>query len=435
MKGNQTGAIIAIIAVLVLCGGMALAIVFNLFGLRDALSSVIPALAPKEESSLAEEILEPEVSVSAPSAAPEPPPQVSAPEPEPAQPVGLYSIETPIAPQYQDYYSYDDYGYALVDTGSGWGVIDKRGQYVVEPIYDRIYSFADDYAIFYLDGYYGLLDREGYHAVEPVWEDVYFYSEGLMPALQNGKWGYVDLDGNTVIPFQYDDVFSFTEGYAVVILGENYFYIDLSGQVASGYFQEAYPFSEGLASVMQNGKWGYIDESFQVVIPCIYDSAYDFEDGIAVVLQNDMYLCIDDLGEVVMPAVEDLYLCEDGYALALESDLYGLYDLQSQSYVISPQYYDMMEYGQGLVPVTLDGADWFYVDLTNTPRLEGGYEGAMPFAEEIGRVMQNGKWGLIDQEGTLIAPCEWDWIATPENGMIPVEKNGLWGYLEIVKNP
>lgn len=42
-------------------------------------------------------------------------------------------------------------------------------------------------------------------------------------------------------------------------------------------------------------------------------------------------------------------------------------------------------------------------------------------------VKRDGKWGFVDQTGTLIIPCEWDDFDTARGGHIPVKRDGKWG--------
>lgn len=47
------------------------------------------------------------------------------------------------------------------------------------------------------------------------------------------------------------------------------------------------------------------------------------------------------------------------------------------------------------------------------------------------RVVKNGKWGIVDAQGSVLAPCEYDHIANFSDGFAWVEKNNKCGYINM----
>jgi hypothetical protein len=117
-----------------------------------------------------------------------------------------------------------------------WGYIDARGQTVVDFIFNEIYP--DDYPeglyLVSANGKEGLLNKERNWVLEPIYEKVYPSTENLIGVQKDGKVGFVDHEGNVVIDFQYkglswsapeeekipslSHIYSFSEGLAVVWL-------------------------------------------------------------------------------------------------------------------------------------------------------------------------------------------------------------------------
>jgi streptogramin lyase len=56
---------------------------------------------------------------------------------------------------------------------------------------------------------------------------------------------------------------------------------------------------------------------------------------------------------------------------------------------------------------------------------------ALPFREGIAPVVQNGYYGLIDPQGNVISDFQWDYAGPCKNGMVAVEKDGLWGFIKV----
>lgn len=167
-------------------------------------------------------------------------------------------------------------GRAIVNENGLWGVIDTRGNYVVEPQYAYIYSYADDRAVVESMGdngrtAFGVIDLLG-NIVIPIgkWNRMHlFYNNGLLGVQDGTSWGFVDLDGRIVIPTSFPDAGMFSEGYAWVAVMEKeegrrkevkrYGYIDRQGSIVlAPRYEQARPVKENFASVMQEGKWFHV---------------------------------------------------------------------------------------------------------------------------------------------------------------------------------
>ena len=83
--------------------------------------------------------------------------------------------------QFDDAYDFD--GLGVVKIGQKYGVVNKKGEYLIKPVQDEIYSIDGtnrNYGIFkdgriivaFSDGKYGLLKNDGSWAVEP--QDEYY---------------------------------------------------------------------------------------------------------------------------------------------------------------------------------------------------------------------------------------------------------------------
>lgn len=131
-----------------------------------------------------------------------------------------------------------------------WGLIDRTGAYVMEPVYDWVGTFREGLADVKIADEQG--DRWGFINVygEPVidlqyeWIATEFY-QGLSGVVQGGKCGFIDLQGNMVIQPQYDYVLPFDEnGYAVVfpvfLIVKDYANIEGASEDTYGYYETAY---------------------------------------------------------------------------------------------------------------------------------------------------------------------------------------------------
>lgn len=151
----------------------------------------------------------------------------------------------------------------------------------------------------------GFIDKTGQFVIEPKFDKAGIFSEGLarVAIVEDGeeKLGFIDHSGQFVIPPTYntdidfrrnstdfsEGLASLSEGLQPTITEEAKFvYIDKKGAITlfTNFFY-AGPFREGMAVVydVERNKWGYIDKSGNVVIPLHYDLASNFSEGLACV--------------------------------------------------------------------------------------------------------------------------------------------------------
>jgi hypothetical protein len=237
------------------------------------------------------------------------------------------------------------------------GFIDRDGEIVIEPAFEKAYPFTDGLAAVQEKGLWGFIDTKGRMIIEPRFIMVGLFSDGLASFRDRrltDPWGYIDKSGNVVIEPQFDAAGDFRNGVARVgfatLKGKlisriadvgvecDYKFIDRTGKIVpepspvhyatgepgelipfrkddvAGYlnahgevviqpqFQLASAFSEGLACVCKEGLFGYIDTRGKWVIPPRFQYANDFSDGLAgVAFGENGWGFIDHAGKEVIP--------------------------------------------------------------------------------------------------------------------------------------
>lgn len=105
----------------------------------------------------------------------------------------------------------------VIDMYYNFGIMDKDGNVIVQPIYEGISGFKDGRSLFKLGGKYGYFDENWNIVIEPKYKGAAEFSEGLaLVTDENYAYGFIDKDGNTVIPHTLDYAESFKNGVAVV---------------------------------------------------------------------------------------------------------------------------------------------------------------------------------------------------------------------------
>lgn len=122
-------------------------------------------------------------------------------------------------------------GRAIVETLTGYGVIDRTGKFLVKPVFDDM--DIDPSGCFITatkDGLSGIFNRNGNPITELIFDQILPSSEGMSPVKKDKKFGFIDKDGNIAVPIIYDDVHQFSGGVATVFLNGRSYVIDKNGE-------------------------------------------------------------------------------------------------------------------------------------------------------------------------------------------------------------
>jgi len=207
----------------------------------------------------------------------------------------------------------------------------------------------------------------------------------LAPVKMGHKWGYINIEGKMVIATQFDFARDFYEGLAAVEVGDKWGYIDRSGKMViapqNGF---GYRFSDGRARawVLAEKKWGFIDKTGKMVIAPQFAQAFEFVDGLAYVSDKSWkWAFIDPAGTAVTPFQ---FADEDRYASRFSEGVAAV----------------------GIGPVLDDR--WGYIDRTGKFMIAARFNRALPFSENLARVVVGKQWGYVDHTGKMV-------IAMPSN--------------------
>lgn len=231
--------------------------------------------------------------------------------------------------------------------------INKKGEPVTDPIYDKAYIFSENRALVLIDGLYGYIDEQGTqvinceYGVDRAFEERSSFSHGLAAVRFNvgdrgikseNNYGYINKNGDVVIEPENYYANAFSEGFAMVKNRFDYYVIDLKGeapferttQVATSFseglsdfydnekecfgfintsgdwviepkFKSSLRFTEGLACMQKVGvkTKGYIDKNGQIVIPEKFETALPFKNGLAYVKHKKQMGYINKTGEFI----------------------------------------------------------------------------------------------------------------------------------------
>lgn len=160
------------------------------------------------------------------------------------------------------------------NDGSRKGYINKKGEYVIdlEGCQD-CRAFSEGLAPASISGHYGLINRKGNWVVPPDYDFIGSFCEGMARVQKGNNWGFLDNSGNLKISFQYGFVDDFSEGLAV-----------FSHDALLVRDQSSRPIN-----IDKNRKFGFINNEGKNVIEPLYDKAEKFISGLAWVKVQEQF--------------------------------------------------------------------------------------------------------------------------------------------------
>lgn len=177
------------------------------------------------------------------------------------------------------------------------GFMNKKGEVVIEPMFDAATDFCENVAFVQKDNRWGLIDASGKYIIEPKFKECPepFSGERTFFIGSDYKRGIIDKEGKIISEPKYNHTFQFKDGFAVVSLNDSknqqfFQIIDLNGKSVKEFpYTNKYKenvtffsgFQEGLAIAMKDGKRGMLDTKGNTVIKFEFSVLEPFYSGLA----------------------------------------------------------------------------------------------------------------------------------------------------------
>lgn len=226
--------------------------------------------------------------------------------------------------------------------------------------------------------FYGVVGKNNVIVVPFIYDEILrTFSSGLINVCKNDKWGCLDLNGTVVVPIEYDWITPFGKD------------------------------TLSFSNAKKNGKWGALNRMGEELIPCIYDEEIVFKDNYAIVSLSGKMGIINKDGKCVIPCHFSFlkpFVKSSKLLKSAENNKCGIVDVLGN--IIAPTIYE--EVGD------------LYGDLVV--------------------VKQNGFYGLINLNGDIVIPLEYEFIDKSHHGInkfdidiksefFSVKKNCKWKYI------
>jgi len=341
------------------------------------------------------------------------------------------------------------------DDQKGIGVMNTRGEWILP------YMRGDLQFDYYENGRlrmmsreeefysFGVVDEMGI-IIEPVWDNIVMPRESdLFPVCRDKKWGFVDLTGEVLIPLAWASAYDFIDGYAPVQAEDGKWgFMNTKGELTVPTIYEEvnrWGYSNGYANVMDDTKkWGVIDMEGNTIVSFLWDDIHYDPQANAIVKKDGKYGFIHSEKEIVLPLPYDgaWYITENIYCMSKDG-AWGYVDKND----VPLTTFEFQEERWFLFSVAEEILDWLpciyldksqgceYINLKGEVMLEGDWDSAEPFYGKYARVRDDGdesyhwQYGVIDREGKVVIPIEYDNVYWEEDNLFQVDKDGVKGWI------
>lgn len=326
-------------------------------------------------------------------------------------------------------------------TDSKMGLIDNKGNIILDPIYkeikdiniennrvvlkkDRLFYIADlignpmsdeiyrdinifdDAAIIHNGNKYGIMDIQGKVIIEPKYIGIEWGKGGLVTVYDDkGKVGLVDALGNEVVEYKYDNIEPFTDGVACVRLNGKYGAINNKGEIiipiehdeGIGMFGD----SISMCKVIDGKKkWAMYDFKGDCLTEFKYDEMINLYKGFAIVRNDELYGVIDKNGQEVIPLEYSNLRFMGHYFQGKINGKNVILDKNND--ILNDSDFDLIERSfEGMISFQLNGK-YGFMDKSFKEKIKPMYDEVGNFSEGVAPVKLNGKWMFIDYDGNRV---------------------------------
>lgn len=244
--------------------------------------------------------------------------------------------------------------------------------------------------------------------------ELYFRAEEMneitnnsMVVLKGENYGLVDAVGRELIASKYKEIHPFSIDAFALAVRENdeYIYLDQDGQtrmVPDKEYSDLGMMSSGRAVASKNGKYGYLNRDMEPVGEFVWENISGIINGIGAAKKDGKWALINkDCKEKTEFLYDDVIRDKNGFC-----------SMQKRVFV-------------------KEGGSYHMIDTKGKTIGEEKFDIAKAFGENgCAAVCQNGKWGFVDKDGSMVIECDYEDASSFQNSLAAVKKDGKWGYID-----
>jgi hypothetical protein len=365
-------------------------------------------------------------------------------------------------------------GLARVQLNGKVGFIDRTGNFIIEPVFDRVGWFtAAGQASAERDGIHGVIDKSGAWVFRTDYQQVYpattFGHERNAPFgwhfKKDDRWGLLDLDGHVMLGADFDQqINSCADGRLEAFKNKASLYFKADGSplqppdggvinascgpapytlkigdkfglvdaqlkpVTPVQFDVIVRAGEGVWNVKADSKWGRIGRDGRWLLEPKFDYLSGGVDIFVASIDGKRGFMRSDGSWLVEPKFDAARRRSDDTGFVMLAGATGVLRLQDQSWVVPPHSGVLCDINSAIVSqadskrviLSPTGETWIDID-----------------AERVGvnldfgllTFLRNGKWGLVDTAGQVMVEPQFDepvYFTPHLRGVAWAKRDGKW---------
>ncbi|WP_339863946.1 WG repeat-containing protein [uncultured Algoriphagus sp.] len=294
----------------------------------------------------------------------------------------------------------NDGEFVLAKEESGFGLINREGDYVLDPVIDTLEHTHGNFYYGFDESQYLLIEGNdiksnirynSFHKITFENDIMLEYIHGKLRRVMEDDGILLDDVGMTKVEKIGKDLYNvYFRDNKMGLLGKKGWLVQPMLEV-----EEIKLGNEGLFAAKSNGAYGFVNSTGTWVIKPQYVETTVFSENIAAYKSSLNWGLINSTGELISdPTWEEIKPFQKGFAIAKANSKYFL----------------LNTFGS---PVNTNGFDDIY-------RTNDGYY----------MIEQAGKTGLLDSEGTVVIPAEFEALRRERKNFIVAQKDGLTGIID-----
>lgn len=292
-------------------------------------------------------------------------------------------------------------GYYTIYENEKWGVIDTKGNVIIEPTYDEMIIVPDNtkplfvcqYDVNYTDNTFKtkVVNEKNetlftnYDKVEVITNyDKYnslWYEKAVLKVQKDGKYGLINLSGTEVLKCEYEsiDPIKGTSNSLITVKDGKKGLVDNSGTII---IENNYKDIKSLTEKYENGfivendenKYGVINYNKSVALETIYDDIKNiYGSNMYVVQENSKWSLINSKGEKYLEGkAENIQAINSDNIIIKENEKYKLVSTSDEEKI--PAEYDLLEYAFSDYYVAKKDGQYGIINANNETKLEFIYQ-------------------------------------------------------------
>lgn len=336
----------------------------------------------------------------------------------------------------------EDYVYFKVLLDNKYGVIDRKGNLIIEDKYNDVIIPNPTKAVFFLtleDGNTKVLNENGeeifteFNNVSPIETTGGVasipYEKTVLSYEENGKYGLIDFAGNVITKAIYEEISSvkYKEGEILAKKDGKYGVINNKGVElisfeydeieADKYYSDNSYSNSGyiVKTTTQDGyRYGYISSKWEILLEPEYTSIsrvldIDENDIYLIVARNGQYGVVKNKNTVIDFAYQSIEYNRDAKKFAVErSEQFGVLDMEGKN-IVNVEYKSISF--NGIYVLAKSYTDEIYFD-ENGEKVENDYISMQEVSDARAYITidKNNLYGIVNQKQEVLVKNEYLYI-------------------------